>query len=75
LALSRWERTDLRIQLEKPLIDTLPDPARIRVRLGHALREVQLLRRLLSLAKTAETYRAMDRDVRPPESTIEAPSA
>lgn len=46
---------------KKPLIDTLPPPAAIRERLGATLREVELLRRLLRLAKTAEQYRCADR--------------
>ena len=52
----------MQIDLQKPLIEILPDPATVRIRLGYALREVELLRRLLRLAKTAETYRVLDRD-------------
>jgi hypothetical protein len=52
----------LQIHLEKPLVEILPDPVNVRARLGNALREVELLRRLLRLAKVAETYRALDRE-------------
>jgi hypothetical protein len=51
----------LQIQLEKPLIETLPTPAVVRERLGDTLREVDLLRRLLRLAKAAEQFRHADR--------------
>jgi hypothetical protein len=46
---------------DKPLIDTLPTPDAVRERLGDTLRELELLRRLLRLAKAAEQYRAADR--------------
>jgi hypothetical protein len=46
---------------DKLLIDTLPTPAAVRDQLGDALREVELLRRLLRLADTAERYRSADR--------------
>ena len=45
---------------ENPLLRNLPDPATVRDRLGDALREVELLRRLLSLAETAQAYRDTD---------------
>jgi hypothetical protein len=44
-----------------PIIDVIPDPAVVRNRLGDALREVQMLRRLLRLADLAEKYRNYDR--------------
>ena len=43
------------------LIDLLPDPQAVQTRLGDALREVELLRRLLRLSRLAEQYRAIDR--------------
>jgi hypothetical protein len=52
---------------KRPLIETLPSPQDVRRRLGdalrEALREAQLLRRLLRLAVIAEEYRQIDRDV------------
>ena len=53
----------MQTQPKKPLIDVLPDPGTVRLKLGNALREVELLRRLLRLAKVAETYLAMDREI------------
>jgi hypothetical protein len=49
------------MRLDLPLIRALPSPQRIRHRLGDALREVELLRRLLRLAERAAEYRACDR--------------
>jgi hypothetical protein len=46
--------------LDKPLIQTLPHPDKIHRRLGDALREVQMLRRLLRLAELAQGYRECD---------------
>jgi hypothetical protein len=43
------------------LIDLIPSPQAVRERLGDALREVKLLRRLLQLADVAEQYRESDR--------------
>ena len=51
----------MHLQLEKPLIDTLPEPTAVRVRLGDVLREAELLRKLLRLAKAAAAYRELDR--------------
>jgi len=45
------------------LIDVVPSVPSVRNRLGDALREVQLLRRLLRLTELAEEYRQMDRHV------------
>ena len=45
------------------LIDLIPTPATVQDRLGDALREVQLLRRLLRLADLAESYRERDADL------------
>jgi hypothetical protein len=42
------------------LIDLIPPPQSVANRLGDALREVQLLRRLLRLADLAEQYRLCD---------------
>ena len=53
----------MQIRIEKPLIESLPDPASVRLRLGNALREVELLRRLLRLASLAETFRVLDSEV------------
>jgi hypothetical protein len=43
------------------LIDVIPDPGMVVDRLGDALREVELLRRLLRLADLAEEFRHCDR--------------
>jgi hypothetical protein len=43
------------------LIDLIPPPQAVRYRLGDALREVELLRRLLRLADLADHYRRLDR--------------
>jgi hypothetical protein len=50
--------------LDKPLMQLLPCPAAVRERLGDALREVELLRKLLRLAERAEEYRECDRAAR-----------
>jgi hypothetical protein len=42
------------------IIKRIPSPQVVRNRLGDALREVQLLRRLLRLADLAEKYRTID---------------
>jgi hypothetical protein len=42
------------------LIDLIPRPKDVADRLGDALREVELLRRLLRLSERAEHYRALD---------------
>ncbi len=44
------------------LIDLIPPRQLVLDRLGDALREVELLRRLLRLADRAEEYRKCDRD-------------
>jgi hypothetical protein len=43
----------------KPLIEALPKPETVRHRLADALREVELLRRLLRLTEHADQYRRM----------------
>ncbi len=43
------------------LIDMIPPPQAVAIRLGDALREVELLRRLQRLADIAEEYRECDR--------------
>lgn len=43
----------------KPIIEALPKPETVRHRLRDALREVDLLRRLLRLAEHADQYRRM----------------
>jgi hypothetical protein len=48
------------MSLDEPLIDCLPQPAQVRSRLGDALREVELLRRLLRLSERAEEFRRSD---------------
>jgi hypothetical protein len=53
------------------LIDLIPTPHAVRGRLGDALREVRLLRRLLRLADLAETYREYDRRARQAEVRCE----
>jgi hypothetical protein len=45
------------VNLEQPLIETLPHPDEVNRSLGTALRQVHLLRRLLKLSETAENYR------------------
>jgi hypothetical protein len=45
------------MHLDSPLMDTLPPPQQVRERLGAALREAELLRRLLKVAERAEAYR------------------
>ena len=42
------------------LMNTLPQPREIRMRLGDAMREVELLRALLKVAERAERYRRCD---------------
>jgi hypothetical protein len=46
--------------LDRPLVRTIPQPEAIRRRLGDALREVELLRRLLRVAERAAVYRRAD---------------
>jgi hypothetical protein len=48
------------VSIDKPLIDSLPQPDQVRSRLGDALREVELLRGLLRLSERAEHYRLGD---------------
>jgi len=48
--------------LNKPIIEVLPAPGIVRVRLGDALREVELLRWLLRLAERADQYRQIDKN-------------
>jgi hypothetical protein len=43
--------------LDQPLMTALPAPSEVREKLGAALREAELLRRLLRLAERAEKYR------------------
>ena len=43
------------------LLDLIPPPLTVAIRLGEAMREVDLLRRLRRLADVAESYRAADR--------------
>ena len=45
------------------LIDLLPRPQAVADRLTDALREVELLRRLLRLCERAEHYQALDRQL------------
>ena len=47
----------------KLLIDLLPRPQAVADRLSDALREVELLRRLLQLCERAEQYRTLDRQL------------
>jgi hypothetical protein len=56
--------------LKQPLVETLPTPDLVRHRLGDALREVELLRKLLRLAECAEEYRRIDQET---EGTTRAP--
>jgi hypothetical protein len=52
------------LNLDNPIIDVLPPPGLVRDRLGDALREVELLRRLLQLSTRAEEYRTKARPVK-----------
>jgi len=45
----------------RPLIETVPPPGQIRARLSDALREAELLRKLLKVAEAAEHFRQCDR--------------
>ena len=47
--------------LKRPIIHSLPAPAAVRNRLGDALREVELLRKLLRLSERAAEYREIDK--------------
>jgi hypothetical protein len=49
------------MNLNAPLMDVIPPAEEVRHRLGDALREVELLRRLLNMAERAEAYRDCDR--------------
>ncbi len=49
--------------LDRPLIESLPSPKEVRHRLGNALREVELLRRLLRMAEIADKYRRLDSEL------------
>jgi hypothetical protein len=52
------------MMLNRPLMETLPPPHAVRDRLGDAMREVELLRRLLRLAERAAMYRELDQSIR-----------
>jgi hypothetical protein len=45
------------MNLDEPLIRVLPHPDQVQHRLGDALRQVTLLRRLLRLSQKAEEFR------------------
>jgi hypothetical protein len=49
------------MNLDGPIEDAIPSPEAIRHRLGRALREAYLLRKLLRLAKRAESCRKVTR--------------
>ena len=49
--------------LERSLVEELPSVQQVRNRLGDALREVELLRKLLPIAERAEEYRQADEGV------------
>jgi hypothetical protein len=46
-----------------PLVENMPPVAEVRDRLGDALREVTLLRRLLRIAERAEEWRQRDKEI------------
>jgi hypothetical protein len=46
--------------IDRPILEALPSPELVRDRLGDALREVELLRRLLKLSERAAEYRQCD---------------
>lgn len=51
------------VAVESPqLVDQIPDPGSVRERLGEALREVELLRRILRLSEHAAKYRREGQD-------------
>jgi hypothetical protein len=45
------------MSLDTPLMESLPSPQQVREKLGAALREAELLRRLLKITERAEAYR------------------
>jgi hypothetical protein len=49
------------MNLIRPILQTIPPVASVRRKLGRALREVDLLQRLLRVAERAEFYRECDR--------------
>jgi hypothetical protein len=55
------------MDLRSPLVTVLPHPMDVRHRLGDAMREVDLLRRLLVLSERAEQFRQCDRNLTCPE--------
>ncbi len=56
---------------DRSLVHALPHPKLVRDRLGDALREVELLRRLLRVAERAEEYREYDRSRQARHDTAE----
>jgi hypothetical protein len=46
--------------IDQPLLETIPPPHVVRDKLGNALREVELLRKLLRISERAEQYRQVD---------------
>jgi hypothetical protein len=46
---------------DRSLTESLPHPSEVRERLGGALREIVLLRRMLRLCERAEEFRAVSR--------------
>ncbi len=48
----------------RPLLQTVPEPRAVRADLGDRVRELRLLRRLLRLAESVDTYRRERRGAR-----------
>jgi hypothetical protein len=49
------------MDLNRPLMETIPAPAKVRTALGKALRQVELLQKLLRIAERVADYRQCDR--------------
>jgi hypothetical protein len=49
------------MDLTRPLMETLPPPVKVRRALGDALRQVELLKKLLRIAERVADYRQCDR--------------
>jgi hypothetical protein len=51
------------VSLKTPIVENMPSVIEVRDKLGDALREVMLLRRLLRIAERAEQWRQRDKEV------------
>jgi len=50
------------MKIKHPLVNTIPHPRIVCDLLGNALREVELLKKLLIIAERAEKFRQCDRE-------------